>query len=331
MEELKTDVLVIGTGAAGLRASIAASEAGCSTLLVSKGSPMLGSATLMADGFFASAGSDMDSNEHVRLTLETGYHLNDLSLVETLATEAPQRLAELVDRGAPLSENKGGMRSARVRLGNIPIPRILGEWAIRSGVSVMGWTTVGDLLTEEGRISGCSALVRGRPTAIRAKATILCTGGASALFQFHDNPLANLGDGYAIAARAGAIVQDMEFIQFYPLITDKPGTPRLLIMGPMADSGLIVNDRGEDLVEKYGLSGFRPLGQRGRDRLSRILFQEHLAGRGIFLDLRSMTEDEWAHPAAGNGLRELFESATKSQASPFPSCRRPISPSAASP
>ncbi len=318
MEEITTDVLVIGSGGAGLRAAIAAAEAGCATLLVSKGSPTLGSATLLADGFFSAAGPGMDRDEHVRLTLETGYHLNDPALVEVLADEAPMRLAQLARHGAPLSSGKGGMRSDRVRLGNIPIPRVMGNWAAEAGVSVMGWTTVVDLLTDQGRVAGCSGLVRGRPVIIRAKATVLCTGGASALFRFHDNPFTNIGDGYAIAARAGALLRDMEFAQFYPFITNEPATPRILIMPPLADIGQIVNDKGEDIVEKYELSSFRPLGLRARDRLSRALFQEHLAGSSIFLDLRSVTDDDWLNPAAGKNMQRLFETRYHTGVSPLP-------------
>jgi succinate dehydrogenase/fumarate reductase flavoprotein subunit len=317
MEEIRTDVVVAGTGGAGLRAAIAAAEAGCATLLVSKGSPLLGSATLLSDGFFTTSGPGMDPAEHVRLTMETGYHLNDPALVKVLSEEAPERLAELTRHGATLVESKGGMRSPKVRMGNMPVPGILGRWAAQAGVSLMGWTTVIELLVDRGRVAGCSALVHGRPVCIRAKATVLCTGGASALFRFHDNPLTNLGDGYAIASRAGALLRDMEFIQFYPLITNEPGTPRMLIMPPLADIGRIVNDEGEDLVEKYELGSFRPLGLRARDRLSRVLFQERLAGRAVFLDLRSMAEDDWLDPAAGKALQRLFETRYNSHAKPL--------------
>ena len=214
----------------------------------------------------------------------------------------------------------------------MPIPGILGLWAARAGVSVMGWTTVIDLAVDAGRVAGCSALVQGRPVCIRAKATILCTGGASALFRYHDKPITSLGDGYAIAARVGAHLQDMEFIQFYPLITDEPATPRVLIMPPLADVEQVVNDKGEDLVEKYGLGRFGPLGLRARDRLSRALFQEHSAGSGIFLVLRFHDgQKDWLDPAAGKVLQHLFETRYATSAKTRPLCRRPISPSAASP
>jgi fumarate reductase (CoM/CoB) subunit A len=318
MEELRTDVLVIGSGAAGLRAAVAAAQEGSKTLLVSKGTPALGSATVLSDGFFASSGRGMDQAEHARLTLETGYHLNKPELVKVLAAEIPARLEELAVRGLPLTEGGGGMRASRVRLGHIAIPHVLLGWASETGVTLMGWTTVTDLLIGEGRVIGCAALAKGRALSVRAKATVLCAGGASALYISHDNPTTNLGDGYAIAARAGATLKDMEFVQFYPLVTNEPGKPRVLIGPPLADAGRIVNDQGEDLVEKYGLASFRPLGLRARDRLSRALFQEHLSGRRIFLDLRSVTEQNWQHPGAGKEVRVFHETRYRCRTAPVP-------------
>jgi fumarate reductase (CoM/CoB) subunit A len=318
MEEIRTDVVVIGSGAAGLRAAIAARREGCTTLVVSKGTPALGSATILSDGFFGSSGPGMDKAEHMRLTLETGYHLNTPELVKILVEETPGQLKELAARGLAFAEGPGGMRAPRVRLGNIVIPHVLLRWATEAGVTLTGWTTVTDLLTYEGRVVGCSAISEGRPLSILAKATILCTGGAAALYLSHDNPTTNLGDGYAIAARAGATLKDMEFVQFYPLVTSEPGKPRVLIGPPLADVGRIVNDRGEDLVEKYDLSSLKPLGVRARDRLSRALFQEHLGGSQVFLDLRSMTEMDWQHPGAGKGVREFYETRYRCRTAPVP-------------
>jgi fumarate reductase (CoM/CoB) subunit A len=319
MDEVTTDVLVIGSGSAGLRAAIAAAKQGCKTLLVSKGTPALGSATILSDGFFTSSGSGMDQAEHMRLTLETGYYLNRPELVKVLAEETPVRLGELAQRGLVFARDPGGMRAPRIRLGNIVIPHLLKAWATEAGVKLMGWTTVMDLLKDEGRVAGCSAIVDDRSTSIRAKATILCTGGASALYLSHDNPTTNLGDGYAIAARAGATLRDMEFVQFYPLVTNEPGKPRVLIGPPFADVGRIVNDQGEDLVEKYGLAALKPLGLRARDRLSRALFQEYLADRRVFLDLRFMTEQDWQHPGArGQGMRAFYETRYRCRTTPIP-------------
>jgi NADPH-dependent 2,4-dienoyl-CoA reductase/sulfur reductase-like enzyme len=94
MDELMTEVLVIGSGGAGLRAAIAAAESGCRTLVVSKGTPALGSATLLSDGFFASAGPGLTPAEHAKMTLDIGYHLNKPELVKVFSEEIRERLEE---------------------------------------------------------------------------------------------------------------------------------------------------------------------------------------------------------------------------------------------
>ncbi len=310
-------MVVIGSGGAGLRAAVAAAAEGRKTLLVSRGSPALGSATLLSDGFFSSSGPDMSTAQHARLTMETGYHRNKPELVKVLVEEARPRIDELARHGALFAEGSGGLRVPRRKCATgMGILTAMKAWAAETGVTSMGWTTVVDLLMDGDRVVGCHALAKGRPLLILAGATVLCTGGASALFLIHDNPITSLGDGYAIAARAGAALEDMEFIQFYPLVTNEPGTPRTLILPPLIDLGKIINDQGEDLVEKYGLAPFRPLGLRARDRLSRALFQEHLAGRQVSLDVRAMTEGDWQDPSTGRGLQTLFESRYHSRIAP---------------
>jgi fumarate reductase (CoM/CoB) subunit A len=318
MEPLSIDVLVIGSGGAGLRAAIAAAEEGCKTLVISKGTPALGTATLMSDGFFASSGHGLSPADHATMTQEIGYHLNKPEMVKVFCEETPARLHELQNRGVPFMAGPGGIRAPKVRLGRMIVPKALMAWAIEVGVTFLGWTTATDLLTDDGRVVGCIGLSKGRPVSLRAKATVLCTGGASGLFLFHDNPMTNIGDGLGLAARAGATLRDMEFAQFYPFVTNQPGAPQVLLAPPLSDIGRIINDQNEDLVEKYGLAGFIPLGVKARDRLSRALFQEHLSGRYVFLDLRSMTNDDWKHPNAGEQLRSLLESRFHCASAPLP-------------
>jgi aspartate oxidase len=197
-------------------------------------------------------------------------------------------------------------------------PHVLEKWAVEAGATFMGWTTVTDLILDEGRVVGCTGLSKGHPIAIYGNAVILCSGGASGLFLFHDNPMTNLGDGYALAARAGAVLKDMEFAQFYPFVTSDPGKPRILLTPPLSDVGEIINDKGEDLIEKYDLSAFKPLGMKARDRLSRALFQEYLSGHRVFLDLRAIDEDNWQHPNTGEKLRRFLESRYRCDAAPIP-------------
>ena len=114
---------------------------------------------------------------------------------------------------------------------------------------------------------------------ITPKATVLATGGAGALFQRHDNPQGMMGEGYSIAFEAGAVLQDMEFVQFYPLGLNEPGHGPFLIPPRLADRGRLINDLGEDILTKYGITE-RPAAARARDRLAQVLFKESLTERG---------------------------------------------------
>ena len=109
MEEVNTDVLVIGSGGAGLRAAIAARQEGCSVTVISKSSATRGTATLISNGVFGSSGFGMSADEYATLTLDTGCHLNNPSLVKVLAEEIPLRIKELSERGARFKEATSGV------------------------------------------------------------------------------------------------------------------------------------------------------------------------------------------------------------------------------
>ena len=121
---------------------------------------------------------------------------------------------------------------------------------------------------------------------------MLACGGAGGLFARHDNPRGIVGEGYALALNAGALLQDMEFVQFYPVGLAEPGLPRHLVLLRLVDLGRLVNDRGEDIYAKYAITE-RPAAERSRDRLSQALFVEARAGRAVLLSLSGVSESEW--------------------------------------
>jgi len=307
-DELATDVVVIGSGGAGLRAAIAAREEGLTTLLLSRCSKGLGTATVISKGAFNASGFERSVEEHVQNTLEAGYFLNDASLVNVLAREAPLRVEELQKRGARFTRFSAGFQALREKPDTgREVVNVLLSWARDCGVTMVDWYTVARLLHKDGRVTGCIAIGRdGRLLTINAKAVIACTGGASALYKFHDNPTANLGDGYAVAFQTGAHLRDMEFIQFYPFISHQAHTPRMLIHPFLTDRGLILNDKNENLLEKYGLTELKPLAVKARDRLSRAMCQEYQLGNTVYLDLRMLSEEDWKHPSA-HDVREIFK------------------------
>ncbi len=307
MDELLSDVVVIGSGGAGLRAAIAAREEGCKVVVLSKCTPGLATCTAVSNGAFGASGYGMSEDQHYNATMEVGYHLNNPALVLALCQDAPTRLHELKQKGARFKESHTGVVVLRrpPDSGREAVNTLL-VWARTCGVDFLNWVTAARLITEEGRVKGCIAFrMDGRPLIVRTKALIMCTGGASAIYKFHDNPSTIVGDGYALAHQAGAILEDMEFVQFYPLIALEPHAPKTLIQPFLGDTGRIVNDRGEDLLAKYGLTEAKPVAIKARDTMSRAMYKEYLEGSTVHLDLRDLSEDEWSNPFAHN-VREEF-------------------------
>jgi aspartate oxidase len=141
-----------------------------------------------------------------------------------------------------------------------------------------------------------------------ARALIMATGGASALYRRHDNPRGMLGDGYILALNAGARLQDMEFVQFYPLGLAEPGLPPFIIPPGLADRGRLLNGAGEDIHDKYDIHE-RPAAELARDALSRALFIEiERLGQDVWLDARSVPAEGWrADPFSASTEKLLGE------------------------
>jgi fumarate reductase (CoM/CoB) subunit A len=323
MDELKTEVVVIGSGGAGLRAAITAKEEGCGVVVLSKCSPGLATCTAISNGAFGSSGYGMSADEYYSTTMEVGYHLNNPSLVRALAQDAPTRLRELEQKGVRFKESHTGVVVLRrpPDSGREAIDVLL-AWARTCGVDFQNWVTAANLITEDGHVKGCVAIRRdGRPFTVHAKAVIMCAGGSSATYRFHDNPSTMVGDGYTLMHQAGAPLKDMEFVQFYPLIALEPHAPKTLIQPFLGDTGRIINDKGEDLLEKYGLTDAKPVAIKARDRLSRAMYKEYLEGSNVYLDLRALSDAEWSNPFAHNVRKEFvryFRADTK------PVCMMPV-------
>jgi succinate dehydrogenase/fumarate reductase flavoprotein subunit len=158
----------------------------------------------------------------------------------------------------------------------------------------LGNLLVTDLQLRDGFAGVCAyRKPAGEWLALTAKAVVMATGGASALFLRSDNPKGILGDGYRLALEAGAVLEDMEFIQFYPLCLAETGLAPLVVPPKLADLGRLFNDDGENLLVKYGIDE-RPAGERARDRLSQALFKEiYRGGQNVWLDLRHLSEEDW--------------------------------------
>jgi L-aspartate oxidase len=261
-----TDVIVIGAGIAGLFTAIQASE-NKKVLMITKKS-LLDSNTQFAQGGIAAVISDEDSPEyHMQDTLIAGAGLCSHEAVDVLVHEGPNGVKDLIRMGTQFDLENGefaltkeGAHSQRRILHahgdatGAEIVRALSERTkIDPNIELWDDHFVIDLITQDGECYG--ALVQkpdGQKVFVRGDATILCSGGAGQLFRYTTNPEIATGDGIAIAYRAGAQIQDVEFIQFHPTALCYPGAPRFLISEAVRGEGAYLrNIKGERFMEKY--------------------------------------------------------------------------------
>lgn len=312
MKTLKTDVLVVGGGAAGLRAAIEAVRLGASVLVVCKGKAGYNTITAVSGGGMRAALGGASPEEHLKDTLRAGRGLNDRRLVETLAKEGGERVRELRDFGMELRVGYGSASVGETPgKGGLPLALGLREFALKVGVRLVEDTIVTRLIIEE-EAAGAVGYnhLQCEPLLLSAGAIILATGGGGALYKRTDCPKGAVGDGYSLAYHAGVKLRDMEFVQFFPFALAEPHAPPFLIGGRLSEEGKIINSLGEDIVKKYGIVD-RPLMLRARDLLSRAMMMEIREGRGVdgavLLDVRGVLRrglEGWFSTAS---LRFLLE------------------------
>jgi succinate dehydrogenase / fumarate reductase flavoprotein subunit len=265
------DVVVVGAGGAGLRAAIAAHDAGARTAIVCKS--LLGKAhTVMAEGgIAASMGNAYPEDNwevHFRDTMRGGKMLNNWRMAQLHAQEAPERVMELEDWGALFDRTDDGLISQRdfgghryARLAHVgdrtglEMIRTLQQRAVSLGIDVFMECTVTELLKDGKAISGAFAYWRetGRFVVFEAPSVILATGGIGKSFQVTSNSWEYTGDGHALALRAGAKLINMEFVQFHPTgMVWPPSVKGLLVTESVrGDGGILRNSEGKRFMFDY--------------------------------------------------------------------------------
>jgi L-aspartate oxidase len=252
------DLLVLGSGIAGLSAAVRARAEGMSVTVLTKGE--LGwSATRYAQGGVAAAlDEDDDSAElHGADTLTAGVGLCDLDAVRLLTSEGPDRVRELAELGAHFDRVDGDAALHRTREGGHSVARVVHAGGDATGAeieralvaAVLGsgadlrerWLAT-DLVVERGRVVGVHASGSDGPAMVRARHVLVATGGAGQCFAVTTNPTLSTGDGVAMAMRAGAALADLEFMQFHPTALHHPSMPRPLLSEALRGEGAILRD-----------------------------------------------------------------------------------------
>ncbi|WP_418040020.1 L-aspartate oxidase [Paenibacillus xylanilyticus] len=263
---VETDVLVIGSGIAGLYTAIRASKHN-QVLMITKKS-LLESNTRYAQGGIAAVIAEDDSPAyHLQDTLVAGAGLCRREAVEALVNEGPDGVQELIRLGTLFDVENGelaltqeGAHSHRRILhangdatGYEIVRALAAQASAHSGIEVWDEHFVIDLITDHGECVG--ALVQksdGTKVFVKARATVLCSGGAGQLYRYTTNPEVATADGVAMAYRAGAVIRDMEFIQFHPTSLCYPGAPRFLVSEAVRGEGAFLrNIKGERFMERY--------------------------------------------------------------------------------
>jgi succinate dehydrogenase / fumarate reductase flavoprotein subunit len=271
IEHHSYDVVVVGAGGAGLRAAIAAHEAGAKTAVICKS--LLGKAhTVMAEGGIAAAMGNLWPEDnwqvHFRDTMRGGKLLNHWRMAELHAKEAPERVWELEQWGALFDRTPDGLISQRdfgghryARLAHVgdrtglEMIRTLQQRTVSIGVDVFMECTVTDLLKDGDRVSGAFGYWResGRFVVFDAPAVVLATGGIGKSWKVTSNSWEYTGDGHALALRAGAGLVNMEFVQFHPTGMVWPPSVRgiLVTESVRGDGGILKNSDGERFMFNY--------------------------------------------------------------------------------
>ncbi len=309
------DLLVLGSGVAGLSAAVRAADVhGLRVGVLTKGDLDQATTRWAQGGVAAVLNEDPDSTDlHLADTLAAGAGLCDADAVRVLVDEGPARVNELIAMGAMFDRDADG-RLELAREGGHSLPRVVHAGGLATGAEIERalvaavrataaavferWFAL-DLLVDGDGCAGIRALDdEGTLRSVRAHHVLLATGGAGQLFSVTTNPLEATGDGIAMALRSGVVVADLEFIQFHPTALHHPLMPRPLLSEALRGHGALLRDAdGERFVDEL-----LPRDEVSRAMTARMRAQgvEHL-----WLDATGLDRFSRRFPTVAHALREV--------------------------
>ncbi len=324
--EHQYDVVIVGAGLAGLRAAIELGE-GTKVAVLSKVFATRSHSGAAQGGIGAALGNEEEDNWewHMFDTVKGSDYLGDQDAIEIMTRDAPLTVYELEHMGVPFNRTPEGKIAQRAfgghtsEFGKAAVKRAcfaadrtgrvildtLWEKCLQRGIEFFNEFQMLSLITKDGHCCGLTAyeMATGEIHVFSSKSVLLATGGAGKIFKTTSNALASTGDGLAIAYRAGAPLEDMEFIQFHPTGIYKLGI--LISEAARGEGGILRNSKGERFMERYAptIKDLAP-----RDMVSRCILKEVRAGHGIDgkdyvnLDLTHLGEE-----VIGEKLMEITE------------------------
>jgi succinate dehydrogenase/fumarate reductase flavoprotein subunit len=301
MESFETDVLIIGSGLAGLRASIESVRNGMRTTVISKSPMGMGSNSVLAGGGLSIPEKEMNVETYIKETLRIGKNLNDHRLVMELARGGMKEIEFLKTIGVDLAIKPpfGYMVNRRdypVKMlgGRILIKKLIQEALKYNQIQFLPNFFVYKILSQDDQVSGVIGFNKDhRPYLISSRTVILATGGGGGIYKRNDNHKKILGDGYALALEMGLPLIDMEFVQFYPFGFAEKGLPQTMIYPPFPEEVMLFDSERNDLLKKYGLEmSLDQLIVTLRDKTSYLIYKESQMGN-VLMDYTRVPDKKW--------------------------------------
>ena len=292
------DILIIGSGGAGLSSALSAKQHGATVKVISKAYPTASQTSMAQGGINASLGNVTpdSTTSHIEDTIKSAHGLCDKEMVRWMCEDASSTIAWLERLGVPFDRTPnskiaqrqlGGASSKRACYAQdytgLKILHTLYDNCLKEGIEMIEEYMLLNLIVEEKVVLGATFLdiVRGEVQEIRANATIIATGGYGAIYKnFTTNSEGATGDGVASILRAGGELSDMEFVQFHP--TALKGSSILISESARGEGGYLVNSKGERFIDEL----------LSRDIVARAIASQIAQGEEVFLDVRHLGEEK---------------------------------------